>query len=252
MFTFRRFSLHDDRCAMKVGTDGVLLGAWAVLPAPGTSDDAPRRHRADTAPRLLDVGCGCGLVALMLAQRFPEAHIDALDIDAAAADQAAENVHASPFAHQVCVATGDFLSPQLPFSLKNGTLYDAIVSNPPFFEETLLAPEARRAQARHTAAGLTFGALTRRSAALLRPHGTMQVIIPRSAETRFHAAAAANGFALTAATEVHTVVRKPAKRVLLRFVKGDTGGIPDRDTLILMQDGQRTPQYADLCRDFYL
>lgn len=259
MFTFRQFVVHDDRCAMKVGTDGVLLGAWAQLCADsllhqakdGESPLLSTKNRL-SAPRVLDVGCGCGLIALMLAQRFPESRLVALEIEPEAAAQAAENVNNSPFTAQIAVRCGDFLNHQDEKVLHEGELFDAIVSNPPFFEETLLSPVAHRAQARHTATGLTFERLTARAAMLLRPAGTLEVIIPKTAQDRFHAVAADAGFSLLHATDVQTVARKAPKRVLLRFVKSVNSHEVKRDTLILMAEGERSEQYAKLCRDFYL
>lgn len=236
MFRFKQFAVDDDRCAMKVGTDGVLLGAWAEIPA-------------QAAGRVLDVGAGCGLISLMLAQRFPVAEITALEIDPEAAGQAWENVQNSPFARQINVETKDFLcfAAERPF--------DAVVSNPPFFEEDLLPPDSARAHARHTATGLNFESLVAHSAALLSDGGWLQVIIPKTSQTRFHGLCNAHGLTLVRATDVRTVQRKEPKRVLLHFVKDgvcESSGTVVRDELILMTDGQRSEQYTALCRDFYL
>lgn len=235
MFRFKQFAVDDDRCAMKVGTDGVLLGAWADVPT--------------QAERVLDVGAGCGLISLMLAQRFPPAKVTALEIDPEAAKQAQENVQNSPFAQQISVVASDFLC----FGVEQS--FDAIVSNPPFFEEDLLPPDSARAHARHTATGLTFESLVAHSATLLCDGGVLLVIIPKTSQTRFHALCNAHGMTLIRATDVRTVQRKAPKRVLLHFVKGSAFeglGTVIRDELVLMQDGQRSEQYADLCRDFYL
>lgn len=228
MFRFKQFTVADDRCAMKVGTDGVLLGAWVKGEG-----------------RMLDVGTGSGLVALMLAQRFPEANITALEIDADAAEQANENVLASPFARQVCVEKADFLC-------YTSTPFNVIVSNPPFFDEDLLPPDSARAHARHTAAGLNFEGLVAHSAALLRCGGFLQVIVPKTAERRFHALCCRHDLALVRATDVRTVQRKAPKRVLLHFIKGGAKELPLRDEIVLMVDGQRSTAYTALCRDFYL
>lgn len=215
---------------MKVGTDGVLLGAWA---------------KVDGVRNVLDVGTGCGLVALMLAQRFPATKITALEIDEQAAKQAAENVQGSPFAQQVCIVTQNFMD----FRDK---LFDAIVSNPPFFDEDLLPPDTARANARHTAAGLTFDSLVEHSAELLCQGGSLQVIVPKKAQTRFHALCCCHHLTLVRATDVRTVERKAPKRVLLHFVKGISSELPIRNEIILMANGQRSEAYAELCRDFYL
>ena len=128
-FQFKKFTIAQDRCAMKVGTDGVLLGAWAR-----------------GGKRVLDIGTGTGLVALMMAQRFTDAVVDAVEIDHDTAGQAMENVSSSPFANRVKVfakALQDF-EPDTP--------YDCIVTNPPFFSNSLLAPDSSRTMARHTVA----------------------------------------------------------------------------------------------------
>lgn len=230
MFRFKRFTINDDRCAMKVGTDGVLLGAWADV---------------DGAERVLDVGAGSGLVALMLAQRSEQVRVTAIEIDEEAAQQARENVAASPFAGRVEVVAGDFLQyAAAPF--------DAVVSNPPFFEEDLLPPDQQRASARHTSSGLNFESLVTGSCRLLREGGLLQVIVPKTAQTRFHALCNAAGLTLARATDVRTVVRKAPKRVMLQFVKGASAAAVVRDEIVLMENGERTAQYAALCRDFYL
>lgn len=238
MFQFKQFAINDDRCAMKVGTDGVLLGAWADV-----------AH----AKRVLDVGAGCGLISLMLAQRFPQIHVTALELDSDAAIQAQENAAESPFALQVDVVEGDFADFALQDDGRTFEAFDAIVSNPPFFEEDLLPPDGARANARHTAAGLNFENLVAGSARLLCDGGTLSVIIPKAAQLRFHAICNRHGFSLLRATDVRTVIRRAPKRVMLHFVKSRSATAEVlRDEIVLMQDGKRSAAYADLCRDFYL
>lgn len=223
---------------MKVGTDGVLLGAWADV-----------AH----AKRVLDVGAGCGLISLMLAQRFPQIHVTALELDSDAAIQAQENGAESPFAMQVDVVEGDFADFALQDDGRTFEAFDAIVSNPPFFEEDLLPPDGARANARHTAVGLNFENLVAGSARLLCDGGTLSVIIPKDAQLRFHAICNRHGFSLLRATDVRTVIRKAPKRVMLHFVKSRSATAEVlRDEIVLMQDGKRSAAYADLCRDFYL
>lgn len=130
MFQFQQFTIHDDRCAMKVGTDGVLLGAWCEMPP------------APSAARALDIGTGSGLIALMLAQRYPHLQVVGVELDADATTQATENAAASPFAAQVVIKQGDIMTDDWR---EDDQRFDMIVSNPPYFEETLLSP--------HSAAG---------------------------------------------------------------------------------------------------
>ena len=123
-FKFKQFTVRQDRCAMKVGTDGTLLGSWA-----------------NGGESVLDVGTGTGLIALMMAQRFPCAKITAIDISNDAFLQAEENVLASPYSDRISVLNIAFQ--QLPHSI-----YDSIVCNPPFFENSLLCPDPERSMAR--------------------------------------------------------------------------------------------------------
>ena len=129
MFAFKKFVIHQDRCAMKVGTDGVLLGAWA-----------------NGGSRILDIGTGTGLIALMMAQRFADATIDAVEIDAEAAAQARENVAATAYADRISIAeTAIQLYP-------THHKYDAIVSNPPFFIQCAVRTTPRKQSKRHLVA----------------------------------------------------------------------------------------------------
>lgn len=137
-FKFKQFTVFHDRCAMKVGTDGVLLGAWVQV---------------DTAKRVLDIGTGTGLIALMVAQRSA-ACVVGTDIDGEAVEQAMENVNASPWKNRICICRKDVMQ-------MNGEEYgsfDVIVSNPPYFVEEVRCLDERRDTARHTG-NLTFGNL---------------------------------------------------------------------------------------------
>lgn len=130
-FRFKLFTVWHDHCAMKVGTDGVLLGAWAQ-----------QKH----ARTILDIGTGSGLIALMLAQRFQEAEITGIDIDPSAAKQASDNFRLSPWSHRMHARCIDLHT----FSLEDGH-FDLIVSNPPYFSASLKNPNQQRATARHVA-----------------------------------------------------------------------------------------------------
>ena len=136
LFHFKQFSLEQAGCGMRIGTDGVLLGAWASIDT-----------REETPLQILDVGCGTGLIALMLAQRYPRAEVTALEIEPTAVERATYNAVQSPFSSRVRVVQADFSTWQAPQAL-----YDLIVSNPPYYKNTLQA----RSEARHTARAIGF------------------------------------------------------------------------------------------------
>lgn len=234
-FSFKRFVVRQDRCAMKVGTDGVVLGAWA------------RGGRS-----VLDIGTGTGLVALMMAQRYPEAHVCGLEIDADAARQAVENVAASEFASRVQIE---------PVSLQSfvervgqggdGQLFDSIVSNPPFFENSLVNPDERRTLARH-AATLTYGELFDGVRQLLSPSGEFSAIIPADHLNHFVAEGNVAGLFLTRRCALKTVPRKAPKRYLLAFAKRLPEVLHSEEATLMNADGSRSEWYQNLTRDFYL
>ena len=162
-FQFKQFTIRHDKCAMKVGTDGVLLGAWA-----GT----------ESCSRILDVGTGTGLIALMLAQRS-KAVVDAIDIDADACLQAQENAESSLFAGRINVFHSDLVD----FAQASTHLYDLIVSNPPYFVDSLKCPNLQRNTARHTDT-LTLEDLLQYSRKLLAPQGRIALILPYDQKDR--------------------------------------------------------------------
>ena len=228
-FRFKRFAINDHRCAQKVGTDGVLLGAWAPL----------------AGSRVLDVGTGSGLIALMIAQRFPLAQIVGIDIDAESVAQAAENAAACEWADRVTMLQADFLTWETP------VLFDAIVSNPPFFERALECPDCRRAAARHTSA-LPLRQLALRSGMLLREGGSLSVVLPYDAATDFVFACQTAGLNLACRCNIHTVERKPFRRSLLHFVKGCSFTYKEETLTLLTPLGTRTAEHDALTREFYL
>lgn len=230
MFRFKKFAVEQDRCAMKVGTDGVLLGAWASV------EPADRR--------ILDIGTGTGVIALMLAQRS-RAHVTALDIDADSAFQARANADASPWSDRigvVCSRVQEF-APCAKF--------DLVVSNPPFYDASLLPSDAARAVARHTAA-LPFTDLIEAAVRLTASEGRFAVILP-FAEAAHFLAAASSRLWLVRRTDVRTTPRRGVRRSLMEFsFRPPAGGALYRELVI--QDAERafTPDYRALTRDFYL
>ena len=176
-FQFRQFTIRQQRCAMKVGTDGTLLGAWA---SPLISHFSPL-----TPHRILDVGTGTGLIALMMAQRFPLAQVTGIDIDADAALQATENVAASPFASRVTILQHDVATME--------GVFDVIVCNPPFFAKALHSPDAQRSVARHDDT-LTYAQLMQHARRLLGDDGELSVVVPADQQGRMGSEAALAGF----------------------------------------------------------
>lgn len=220
MFRFKQFSVDDAPCAMKVGTDGVVLGAWATV-----------------GRRVLDVGCGCGLIGLMMAQRGAS-HVDMIDIDPEAARCAAANAAASPWTNRLAARCADFLG--LGFGQ-----YDAIVSNPPFFANGELAPDSLRAAARHEG-GLTPGAFMRKAAALLAPGGTVSIIVPTDRAQAWTAEAGMAGLSLCRRLNLFTRLRATRpRRVLLEFSTSQT--TPQVETINI-----HSQEYKQLVEPFYL
>ncbi len=233
-FQFKQFAIADDRCAMKVNTDGVLLGAWASM---------------EGCTRALDIGTGSGVIALMMAQRTPaQTEVVGIDIDEASIAQAQKNAEASPFASRVCMQKADIRRFEAePFS--------HIVCNPPFHTETLTSPKDRRAQARHAHA-LTLKELIHHAVRLLAPEGHFAMIAPCAAKSIVLSAAVETGLQLTRLTTVHTKAGKAPKRLLIEWTKqahASKEGLKEAETLFLTNsDGSRTAEYAALTREFYL
>lgn len=168
MFRFKRFTVEQDLCAMKVGMDGVLLGAWA-----------------QGGKRILDIGTGTGLIALMMAQRNLYSLVTAIDIDEGACRQAMKNVENSPFRNQIVVRHESVQ--------EHHGLYDAIVSNPPYFMDSLGAPDAQRHLARHTDT-LSYAELMQAAYRLLTDDGEFSVIVPFDYKKRIEDEAVFVGF----------------------------------------------------------
>jgi tRNA1Val (adenine37-N6)-methyltransferase len=215
---------------MKVGTDAVLLGAWTDI---------------TDAKRILEVGTGSGVIALMLAQRTNEhVLIDALEIDQHSFEQAAENISQSPWEKRVNVHPKEFQKWKTDFK------YDLIVSNPPFFSRSLLPPDLIRTQARHSVK-LTPSDLLLHSKTLLSSQGKLCVVLPFSEGNKFIRSAIANQFYLTSQTAVFTRKEKPQERWLLEFRLTET--TPIQSVLTLFSDGNiRSSAYNELTSDFYL
>lgn len=238
MFAFKQFTILQDRCAMKVGTDGVLLGAWA---------------RVEHCSHILDVGTGTGLIALMAAQRSG-AHIIGIDLDADAVAQASENAASSPWSHRIQMIEMDVRAMKGErLMVKDGKeppLFDAILCNPPYFENSLKSPDAARTMARHTDT-LTFDELARSAARLLTSEGEFSVVIPYERAADMTVSAACYGLFATRQTIVYAVQGARPKRVLMAFTREGAFFEP-KNLYILDIQRNYTPEYIHLVRDFYL
>ena len=228
-FRFKQFAVVNDRTAMKVGTDGVLLGAWC--PVQG-------------ARRVLDVGTGCGVIALMVAQRNSEAVIDGIDIDTGAIEEATLNFAASPWADRLTAMQIDFNE------MTCSERYDLIISNPPYFTDSLLPPDEARTLARHTAT-LSYRQLIEGAARRLTDDGTLVLISPTEAEGIIIEAATFASLPVRNITRVVPVEGAAAKRILWRLSRRD---IPYHDDTLTIahRDGAFTSEYVSLTGDFYL
>lgn len=241
-FRFKQFTIFHDRCAMKVGTDGVLLGCWAITP--------PYPSPQGRGIRILDIGTGSGLIARMLMQRFPEAEVEGIDIDEAAVEQARGN---GVNAYLSSLQEWPNHKPQ-----STNHKYDLVVSNPPYFQNSLKNPDKGRELARHTDS-LSYEELLAHSARLLTMHGQLAIILPADAEHEICTLAVRHSLYLTHVTRVYSKESKPPRRVLLQFEKsesqdhGITESRPLEDTLVLEDDkGGRSAAYQELAKDFYL
>lgn len=224
MFEFKQFSVDDEQCAMKVGTDGVLLGAWA--------DVAESKH-------ILDIGTGSGLIALMVAQRSVEAKVLGIDIDANAVSQARSNFVKSPWSERLTAEQCDVRE------LYTEQQFDHIVSNPPYFVETTESPNEARATARH-AAHLKFGDIVEVAERLLADGGGLSVILPTDVAAMFRREAFERLW-LSRQTDVVTKLGEPPRRTMMEFRKTPHPLNPHCDILAI-----GGPEYREIVKDFYL
>ncbi|MCV2485894.1 methyltransferase [Flavobacterium sp. SH_e] len=232
-FSFKQFSIKQDKTAMKVGTDGVLLGSWA-----------PVHHNPFS---VLDIGAGTGIIALMLAQRCSAEQIDALEIDEEAHEQAVENFEASPWGDRLfCFHAGldEFID-------EPEDEYDLIVSNPPFYAEDYKTENEQRDLARFQDA-MPFEELVEAADLLLSENGIFALIIPYKEEEKFIALAKEAELFPLKITHVKGTPKSEIKRSLLAFSRNEVPEIEIDELIIEIHRHVYTPEYIELTKDFYL
>ncbi|MDE7449879.1 MAG: methyltransferase [Paramuribaculum sp.] len=236
-FRFKQFSVSDSRSAMKIGTDGVLLGAWTPLP-----DDS-----SHTPVSVWDIGAGTGLLSLMIAQRLPSSQITAIEIDPGASQDARDNFVSSPWADRLNLINSDIfaLSHNLPSP-------DLIVCNPPFYNEDIHAPQATRSTARHEGS-LGIEPLISLASRILLPGGALSFIAPWKRLDDIEYIAALHRLTPTHLVPVIARQGRDPIRVLSRLVKDAAPTVVDRTPITLRDSSNSyTSQYIQLTDPFYL
>ncbi|WP_394973767.1 tRNA1(Val) (adenine(37)-N6)-methyltransferase [uncultured Croceitalea sp.] len=231
-FKFKEFTINQDRCAMKIGTDGVLLGAWASL--------------QNNPYSILDIGAGTGLIALQLAQRSHAETIDAIELDNDAYEQCVENFEASPWADRLFCYHASLDE----FVAEIDETYDLIVSNPPFYTEQVSSGDESRDTARQNLA-LPFDELVQSVKKLLSTNGSFATVIPFKEEKYFIALAKKNHLYLNRLTRVRGTSATEVKRSLLQFSFQETT-LVENELIIEIGRHEYTQEYKKLTAPFYL
>lgn len=243
-FRFKQFTVHQELCGMKVGTDSTLLGAWAK-----------------GGNTVLDIGTGTGLLAMMMAQRFAQAVVTAIDIDSNAVRQAIDNIAASPFASRISVVEIDARRFECIDKHKFSTSsdhsegglaqkFEAIVCNPPYFVNSLESPDAQRTLARH-ACMLSYSELISIVKRLLTDNGEFSVVIPFDSKDLLEREAVLQGLFKVRQCAVRTTPRKMPRRYLMAFSK-HYREVETEEGTIEEHQGKRSEWYKQMTDDFYL
>jgi len=230
VFHYQQFDINQSHAAMKVGTDSDLLG---TLGAGGN--------------HILDIGTGTGVLSLMYAQRYPDAHITAVEIDENAIIDARQNFDASPFRERITLRHISF---QNYLKEAEKSQFDSVVCNPPYFDKSLECPDNSRTRARHTSS-LPFPTLVRGAYDLLQSEGLFSVCIPPEVLTDFCAECLHAGFTLQDIFRIQTTPKRPVKRIVLVHRKGFST-TREHTFCMLNPDGSRSPWYLKLMSEFHL
>jgi tRNA1Val (adenine37-N6)-methyltransferase len=230
-FRFRQFSVEDDQCTMRIGTDAVLLASWI---------------NPENRSQILDIGTGCGVIALMMAQKC-NAAITAIDIDEDSARQASENFRNSPWNHRMNALHCSFQE----FTRLSGDKFDLVMTNPPYFRNSLKSPIKTRNIARHddllNARDLISGLIR-----ILKADGKFTLILPAGDAAAFQAIANEHNLFLTRQMQVKSKPGMKPKRIAMEFSYSHPGSLTDEEIIIRCEDNSFTEAYRELTRDFYL
>ncbi len=229
IFKFKQFDVDQSGCAMKINTDGVLLGATVSHPSP---------------KRILDIGTGTGVIALMLAQRFPDAFIEAVEIDQQAAETASKNFQLSVFSERLNI------NHTAIEQYNNNEKFDLIVSNPPFFVNDLKNEEIRKGIARHADEAF-FSALVEKSNSLLADEGQIWLILPIKQANDVIDIASPYGLSLAERVNMHSDQNRPTFRQMICLKKGEVL-LKEHDFNIYESLKEHTKEYKALLKDFFL
>ncbi|MBN2662517.1 MAG: methyltransferase [Bacteroidales bacterium] len=229
-FKFKQFEILQNKTAMKVNTDGVLLGAFILI---------------DNSKTIIDVGTGTGVISLMMAQKFANADILAVEIDKDAAQEAKYNVENSPWSNKIKVINDDFLT----FASNNSDKFDLIVSNPPFFENQLVSEDSKKILAKHTLS-MPFAELVKSVFKLLSENGKFYVILPFNMHQNFVSLCKKNKFFITSILNIFPTENKAANRIIMSFSKQEVSFI--EQNLFIRKNGKYSEEYLKLTADFYL
>lgn len=230
-FQFKQFTIHQDKCAMKVSTDACIQGAWTPI--------------AGSVVDVLDIGAGTGLLSLMLAQRNSNIQIDAIELDTDAAAQASENINASPWADRINVIAADVTTH--PFTKQ----YDMVICNPPFFNNSLLGDDEQRNSVRHTIS-LTYNALFSVLQKVLKSTGYAAILLPTAEHEVWQQLLTKNGWSITKLLEVHPKETGGYNRVVSLCCKEQTIATEVAKLQIYKTGGGYTDNFMQLLQPFYL
>lgn len=230
-FKFKQFTINQDKTAMKVGSDSVILGSWTYID--------------DSVKQILDIGTGTGLLALMMAQRCPAAYVTAVEIDGQSGRQASENVTNSPWNDRITVINCDIKQ------FKSDKKFDLIITNPPYFHKSLKSADEKRNLARHND-GLLLPDLIEVAHNLLSDNGYLSIIIPKENELIINGICEAKNMYTVRRLLIKPTELKPANRVILEISKKQIENIKTETLIVRDNYGNYTEIYKSLTKNFYL